>query len=60
MVDFVKDVMKFWDKFEKDLGLFFCWMSGLFNFGDKNFGGDSFEGILMGLVFNLEWFGMFY
>lgn len=60
MADLAKDAMKLWDKLEKDSGSSLRWMSGLLNFGDKNFGGDSPEGTLMGPVPNLERLGMSY
>lgn len=60
MADLAKDAMKLWDKLEKDSGSSLRWMSGLLNFGDKNFGGDSLEGTLMGPVLNLERLGMSY
>ncbi|KAK0672656.1 putative peroxisomal sarcosine oxidase [Cercophora samala] len=58
MADLAKEAMKLWDKLEKDAGSSLRWMSGLLNFGDKNFGGDSPEGTLMGPVPNLQRLGM--
>ncbi|KAK4662897.1 hypothetical protein QC763_602240 [Podospora pseudopauciseta] len=54
MADLAKDAMKLWDKLEKDSGSSLRWMSGLLNFGDKNFGGDSPEGTLMVTAKDIE------
>ncbi|KAK4449751.1 putative peroxisomal sarcosine oxidase [Podospora aff. communis PSN243] len=54
MADLANDAMKFWDDLEKDAGSSLRWMSGLLNFGDKNYGGDTPEGTLMGPVPNLK------
>ncbi|KAK3313026.1 hypothetical protein B0H66DRAFT_631959 [Apodospora peruviana] len=60
MADLAKDAMGFWDDLEKDSGSSLRWMSGLLNFGDKNYGGDTPEGTLMGPVPNLKRLGMSY
>ena len=36
--------MEMWDELERDAGISLRTMSGLLNFGDKTFGGDSPEG----------------
>ncbi|KAM5344621.1 hypothetical protein ACJ41O_013156 [Fusarium nematophilum] len=58
MAELAKDCMDLWDDLEKDAGLSLRWMSGLLNFGDPDFGGDSPEGTLMGPKQNLEKLGM--
>ncbi|KAL2133435.1 hypothetical protein VTI74DRAFT_2361 [Chaetomium olivicolor] len=60
MADLAKEAMGLWDDLEKDSGTSLRWMSGLLNFGDKDYGGDSPEGTLMGPVCNLERLGMPY
>ncbi len=44
MADLAKTAMDLWDDLERDSGTSLRWMSGLLNFGDKDFGGDSPEG----------------
>ncbi len=44
MADLAKTAMDLWDDLEKDSGTSLRLMSGLLNFGDKDFGGDSPEG----------------
>lgn len=44
MADLAKEAMGLWDGLEKDSGTSLRWMSGLLNFGDKDYGGDSPEG----------------
>ncbi|KAK4640498.1 hypothetical protein QC761_602240 [Podospora bellae-mahoneyi] len=58
MAELAKDAMKLWDKLESDSGSSLRWMSGLLNFGDKKFRGDSPEGTLIGPVPNLERLGI--
>ncbi|CAI6341399.1 unnamed protein product [Periconia digitata] len=60
MAKLAKEAMGLWDALEKDAGTSLRWMSGLLNFGDKNFGGDTPEGTLMGPVKNLKKLGMHY
>ncbi|KAF5629873.1 sarcosine oxidase [Fusarium sp. NRRL 25303] len=54
------EAMKHWDALEKDAGVSLRWMGGLLNFGDKDMGGDTPEGSLLGPKANLDKFGMFY
>ena len=49
MADLAKEALSLWDALEKDAGTSLRWMSGLLNFGDKDFGGDSPEGSLQHL-----------
>ena len=44
MADLAKEAMGLWDALEKDAGASLRWMTGLLNFGDKNYGGDTPEG----------------
>ena len=44
MADLAKEAMGLWDDLEKDSGTSLRWMSGLLNFGDKDYGGDTPEG----------------
>jgi len=44
MAKLAKEAMGLWDALEKDAGTSLRWMSGLLNFGDKDFGGDTPEG----------------
>ena len=44
MADLAKEAMGLWDALEKDAGVSLRWMSGLLNFGDKDYGGDTPEG----------------
>ncbi|KAF3929968.1 hypothetical protein AA313_de0206999 [Arthrobotrys entomopaga] len=60
MADLAKDAMEFWDALEKDAGTTLRWMSGLLNFGDKNYGGDTPEGTLLGPIENLKRLKMSY
>ncbi|KAK3294312.1 uncharacterized protein B0H64DRAFT_400365 [Chaetomium fimeti] len=60
MADLAKEALGLWDDLEKDSGTSLRWMSGLLNFGDKNFGGDTPEGTLTGPVPNLKRLGMAY
>ncbi|KAI9741661.1 MAG: hypothetical protein M1834_000045 [Cirrosporium novae-zelandiae] len=54
MADLAYHAMEIWHELEKDAGTSLQLMSGLLNFGDKDYGGDSPEGTLMGPVPNLE------
>ncbi|KAH7169960.1 hypothetical protein EDB81DRAFT_774156 [Dactylonectria macrodidyma] len=54
MADLAKEAMGLWDALEKDAGVSLRWMSGLLNFGDKDYGGDSPEGTLTGPICNLK------
>ncbi|EWY82632.1 hypothetical protein FOYG_14726 [Fusarium oxysporum NRRL 32931] len=54
------EAMKHWDALEKDAGVSLRWMGGLLNFGDKDMGGDTPEGSLLGPKANLDKFGMSY
>ncbi|KAL7910533.1 hypothetical protein GGI35DRAFT_449032 [Trichoderma velutinum] len=60
MADLAKESMALWDDLEKDAGTPLRWMSGLLNFGDKDYGGDSPEGTLLGPIRNLDRLGMTY
>ncbi|KAF3930134.1 hypothetical protein ABW19_dt0207857 [Dactylella cylindrospora] len=60
MADLAKEAMSLWDGLEKDSGTSLRWMSGLLNFGDKNYGGDTPEGALLGPIPNLDRLGMSY
>ncbi|KAI0840793.1 hypothetical protein F5Y06DRAFT_294059 [Hypoxylon sp. FL0890] len=60
MADLAKEAMDFWDNLEKDSGTCLRWMSGLLNFGDKNYGDDTPEGMLLGPIPNLQRLGMSY
>ncbi|KAI1501589.1 hypothetical protein F5X99DRAFT_428346 [Biscogniauxia marginata] len=60
MADLAKEAMKFWDSLEKDSGTSLRWISGLLNFGNKDYGGGTPEGTLMGPVSNLERLNMPY
>lgn len=60
MADLAKEAMGLWDELEKDAGTSLRWMSGLLNFGDKNYGGDTPEGTLTGPIKNLERLKMTY
>ncbi|KAI2464212.1 hypothetical protein F4781DRAFT_83512 [Annulohypoxylon bovei var. microspora] len=60
MADLAKEALGFWDDLEKDSGTSLRWMSGLLNFGDKNYGDDTPEGTLLGPIANLERLGMSY
>ncbi|CAI4214327.1 unnamed protein product [Parascedosporium putredinis] len=44
MADLAKAAIDTWDSLEQDAGTELRWMTGLLNFGDKDFGGDSPEG----------------
>lgn len=44
MAELAKDAMALWDDLEKDSGTSLRWMSGLLNFGDKDYGGNTPEG----------------
>lgn len=44
MADLASDAMAIWDELEKDAGASLRSMSGLLNFGDKDYGGNSPEG----------------
>ncbi len=44
MADLAKEAMGFWDDLEKDSGTSLRLMSGLLNFGDKDYGADTPEG----------------
>ncbi|KAK6518213.1 hypothetical protein TWF506_005372 [Arthrobotrys conoides] len=54
MADLAKKSMNLWDDLEKDSGTSLRWMSGLLNFGDKNFGENTPEGTLLGPIDNLK------
>ncbi|KAI0410482.1 hypothetical protein F5X98DRAFT_385563 [Xylaria grammica] len=43
MADLAKEALGFWDGLEKDSGTSRRWMSGLLNFGDKNYGDKTSE-----------------
>ncbi|PNP59159.1 hypothetical protein THARTR1_01407 [Trichoderma harzianum] len=60
MADLAKEAMALWDDLEKDSGTPLRWMSGLLNFGDKDYGGDTPEGTLLGPIPNLDRLGMTY
>lgn len=45
MADLAKEAMALWDDLERDSGTPLRWMSGLLNFGDKDYGGDTPEGM---------------
>ncbi|KAI5868217.1 hypothetical protein GGS23DRAFT_544570 [Durotheca rogersii] len=60
MADLAKEALGLWDALEKDAGASLRWMSGLLNFGDKDYGEDTPEGTLMGPVDNLKRLGMPY
>ncbi|KAI1088079.1 hypothetical protein F5B19DRAFT_29487 [Rostrohypoxylon terebratum] len=60
MADLAVEAMAFWDSLEKDSGTSLRLMSGLLNFGDKNYGGDTPEGTLLGPIDNLDRLGMSY
>lgn len=44
MADLAYEAMSMWDELEKDAGVSLRSMTGLLNFGDKDYGGDSPEG----------------
>ena len=44
MAELAKTSMKLWDDLEKDSGASLRWMSGLLNFGDKDYGSGGPEG----------------
>lgn len=44
MADLALEALDFWDRLEKDSGTSLRLMSGLLNFGDKNYGGNTPEG----------------
>ncbi|KAM7211207.1 putative peroxisomal sarcosine oxidase [Rhypophila decipiens] len=54
MADLAKDAMELWDDLEQDSGTSLRWMSGLLNFGDKDYGGNTPEGTLLGPKDNLK------
>ncbi|KAL7620468.1 hypothetical protein AAE478_009463 [Parahypoxylon ruwenzoriense] len=60
MADLAKETLGLWDALEKDAGTSLRWMSGLLNFGDKDYGGETPEGTLLGPVPNLERLGRSY
>ncbi|KAM6478334.1 hypothetical protein HDV62DRAFT_371411 [Trichoderma sp. SZMC 28011] len=60
MADLAKEALALWDDLERDSGTPLRWMSGLLNFGDKDYGGDTPEGTLLGPIANLERLGMTY
>ncbi|KAI0447286.1 hypothetical protein F4803DRAFT_575455 [Xylaria telfairii] len=60
MADLAKEALNIWDDLEKDSGTSLRWMSGLLNFGDKDYGDNTPEGTLLGPVANLERLGMSY
>ncbi|XDG06314.1 hypothetical protein ABKA04_005929 [Annulohypoxylon sp. FPYF3050] len=60
MADLALEALDFWDRLEKDSGTSLRLMSGLLNFGDKNYGGNTPEGTLLGPIANLERLGMSY
>ena len=45
MAVLAKGAMDDWDNLEKDAGTSLRWMTGLLNFGDPTYGGDSPEGM---------------
>lgn len=45
MADLAKEALALWDDLERDSGTPLRWMSGLLNFGDKDYGGDTPEGM---------------
>lgn len=45
MADLAHKAMEIWDDLEKDAGVSLRSMSGLLNFGDKDYGGDTPEGM---------------
>ncbi|KAK6357701.1 hypothetical protein TWF718_002010 [Orbilia javanica] len=58
MADLAKEAMGLWDDLERDSGTSLRWMSGLLNFGDKDYGGNTPEGTLLGPIDNLNRLGM--
>ncbi|KAI0810086.1 hypothetical protein GGR55DRAFT_689257 [Xylaria sp. FL0064] len=60
MADLAKESLGFWDILKKDSGTSLRWMTGLLNFGDKDFGENTAEGTLLGPIPNLERLGMAY
>lgn len=55
MADLAKEAMDHWDALEKDSGTSLRWMSGLLNFGDKDYGGDTPEvGCKCGFVLDID------
>ncbi|KAI1214155.1 uncharacterized protein F4807DRAFT_406927 [Annulohypoxylon truncatum] len=60
MADLAEKAMGFWDNLEKDSGTILRWMTGLLNFGDKEYGNNTPEGTLLGPIDNLKKHGMPY
>ena len=44
MADLAYDALAIWDELERDAGTSLRTMSGLLNFGDKDYGGNTPEG----------------
>ncbi|OTA99142.1 hypothetical protein M426DRAFT_68352 [Hypoxylon sp. CI-4A] len=60
MADLAKESLGLWDALEKDAGTSLRLMSGLLNFGDGDYGGDTPEGTLLGPIPNLKRLNMAY
>ncbi|KAH8738415.1 hypothetical protein BGZ61DRAFT_489329 [Ilyonectria robusta] len=60
MARLAKEAMGHWGALEKDAGVSLRWMTGLLNFGDKDYGESTPEGTLRGPIDNLKLLDMSY
>jgi sarcosine oxidase / L-pipecolate oxidase len=55
MANLAQKAMGLWDALEKDAGVSLRWMSGLLNFGDETYGGNTPEGVILASPAKSSW-----